>query len=98
VQVEKDILSSEQYKFLFSVEEVNRLVNEGVPFRDAYRQVGRQIEEGKFQPSGELKHTHEGSLGNLSNDRIRQQMTAVLSGFPFDSIRTAEDNLLHPDF
>jgi argininosuccinate lyase len=83
VIIKEDILSDEKYKYLFSVEAVNRLVHTGTPFREAYRQVGGQIEKGEFtfdykQP---LHHTHEGSIGNLSNDRIVEEMKKVLAKF-----------------
>lgn len=98
IEIRKDILKDEQYRFLFSVEEVNHLVNKGMPFREAYREVGRQIESGQFKPSGELTHTHEGSLGNLSNENIRKQWNAVLQEFPFSKIQEAEGRLLSDSF
>lgn len=93
VEVRKDILAEEQYKHLFSVEAVNQLVLQGVPFRDAYQQVGRDIAQGRFQYQGELHHTHEGSLGRLCNDRIRAMMDEVMAGFPFDRVHTALERL-----
>ncbi len=84
VQVSHNILADPKYKYLFSVEAVNELVNKGVPFRDAYKQVGNQIEKGEFNfSSHQLHHTHEGSIGNLSNDKIVQEMNSVLSKFEF---------------
>lgn len=74
--VTENILKDEKYKYLFTVEKINDLVNEGVAFRDAYRQVGNAVAEGTFSYDGELKHTHEGSIGNLCNDQIREQMYA----------------------
>ncbi len=94
VEIKKDILSDEKYKFLFSVEEVNRLVNEGMPFRDAYKKIGKDIEEGNFKYQTDLKHSHEGSIGNLNNGEIRQQMVAVLSTFPFQKIHEAVSSLV----
>jgi argininosuccinate lyase len=83
IEVKDDILKDEKYKYLFSVEAVNELVNKGIPFREAYKQVGDQIEKGefKFDSSQKLHHTHEGSMGNLSNDKIIQSMEAVLQKF-----------------
>jgi argininosuccinate lyase len=76
-------LNDKKYKYLFSVEAVNELVNKGIPFREAYQQVGNQIEKGEFSfdPSKELKHTHEGSIGNLCNEEIGKEMDAVLKKF-----------------
>ncbi|RYY93742.1 MAG: argininosuccinate lyase [Chitinophagaceae bacterium] len=83
VEVRDGILQDEKYKYLFSVEAVNALVNEGVPFREAYRQVGNDIESGSFgwDQSKPLAHTHEGSLGNLGTEAIRARMEEVLKGF-----------------
>ena len=83
IVVKDDILKDEKYKYLFSVEAVNELVNKGIPFREAYKQIGDQIEKGefKFDPSQKLHHIHEGSLGNLSNDKIKKLMDAVLQKF-----------------
>jgi argininosuccinate lyase len=83
MQVKEDILSDEKYKYLFSVEAVNELVNKGIPFREAYKQVGDQIEKGdfSFNHTKGLHHTHEGSIGNLCNEEIVKEMDAVLSKF-----------------
>jgi argininosuccinate lyase len=83
ISFRNDILKEEKYRYLFSVEAVNELVNKGVPFREAYKQVGEQIERGEFNFdfSKGLKHTHEGSLGNLCNDKIQQAMQKVLGKF-----------------
>jgi argininosuccinate lyase len=83
MQVNDGILKDEKYKYLFSVEKVNELVNEGIPFRDAYAQVGNLIDQGKFEfdTSKALHHTHEGSIGNLCNDEISQSMHQVVSRF-----------------
>jgi argininosuccinate lyase len=83
IQVKEAILEDEKFKYLFSVEAVNELVNKGVPFRDAYRQVGNQIDKGEFHfdPKRKLHHTHEGSIGNLSNDKIAEEMEKVLRKF-----------------
>jgi argininosuccinate lyase len=83
IEVRDNILEEEKYKYLFSVEAVNHLVNQGIPFREAYRQVGNAIDEGEFQfdHRQQLHHTHAGSIGNLSNDRIRAEMEKVLQKF-----------------
>jgi argininosuccinate lyase len=70
IQVKENLLADEKYQYLFSVEEVNKLVLQGVPFRDAYKQVGKQIEEGKFRAETNLTHAHEGSIGNLCNEKV----------------------------
>lgn len=94
VKVNEHILDDDKYALLFSVEEVNRLVLEGVPFRDAYKQVGLNIEAGKFVPVKEVHHTHEGSIGNLCNDRISALMQNIVDGFAFNRVNEAEQQLL----
>lgn len=89
IRVKENILAEEQYKFLFSVEEVNKLVLKGMPFRDAYKQVGLAVENGSFTHSTEIKHTHEGSIGNLSNDKINAMMEEVLHKFHFEQANQA---------
>jgi argininosuccinate lyase len=83
IQVKKDILQDEKYKYLFSVEAVNELVNQGIPFREAYQMIGNQIQSGQFSfdQSKSLNHTHEGSLGNLNLSEIRKEMDTVLTKF-----------------
>ena len=83
IQVKDNILADEKYKYLFSVEAVNQLVNKGIPFREAYQQVGNDIEKGSFHfdYTKGLHHTHEGSIGRLNNEEIRQQMAMVLEKF-----------------
>jgi argininosuccinate lyase len=83
IQLKQDILKDEKYKYLFSVEAVNELVNKGISFRDAYKEVGNRIEKGEFHfdTSQKLKHTHEGSIGNLCNDQIKKEMQKVLGKF-----------------
>ncbi|MBL7855671.1 MAG: argininosuccinate lyase [Cyclobacteriaceae bacterium] len=93
--VKEDLLKDDKYKFLFSVEEVNRLVLQGIPFRDAYRQVGRQIESGTFTAPAQVTHTHEGSMGNLCLPEIQAMMNNVLMGFDFATIHRALKNLLN---
>jgi len=94
IEIRKNILEDEKYKFLFSVEEVNKLVLQGVPFRDAYKQVGRAIEEGEFTYSTKVAHTHEGSIGNLCHDEIRHMMEKAMAGFNFDMANSALKKLL----
>ena len=89
MEVRTDIMSEPKYKLAFSVEKVNDLVAEGVPFRDAYRKVASSIADGSFDHSGNLSHTHEGSIGNLCNDRIAQRMESLLSGFGFGKVSDA---------
>jgi argininosuccinate lyase len=94
VEVNHDILKDSRYDYLFSVEEVNRLASSGVPFRDAYKQVGLEIEAGNFKPNKTVNHTHQGSIGNLCNDKIRIYRDDILSQFTFQNVRDAEANLL----
>ncbi len=94
MEIKKDILSDEKHKYLFSVEEVNKLVNNGMPFRDAYKKVGMDIESGHFTHSGTIEHTHEGSIGNLCTQEITGQMNRVLESFPFKKAGAALASLL----
>lgn len=81
MEVKKDLLNDSKYQFLFSVEEVNKLVISGMPFRDAYKKIGLDIEAGQFTYSSDIKHVHEGSIGNLCNSQIADQMALVIKGF-----------------
>ena len=92
--VRHDILDDEKYRYLFSVEEVNRLVLRGVPFRDAYKIVGQSIENQTFNPEKKVAHTHEGSIGNLCNDDISEKAERILRGFNFEKIDAAITQLL----
>jgi argininosuccinate lyase len=94
IEVKKDLLADQKYKYLFSVEAVNKLVLQGVPFRDAYRQVGLSIADGSFTHPPEVRHTHEGSIGNLCNDKIGQAMEAVIQKFQFEKAKIALQQLL----
>ena len=94
VKVNEHILDDERYAPIFSVEEVNRLVLSGVPFRDAYKQVGLEIEAGKFVANKQIYHTHEGSIGNLCTAEIAALMQQVVDGFRFEQVNTAEQTLL----
>ena len=89
IKVREDILSDPKYDAIFSVEEVNRLAREGMPFREAYRKVGAEIENGTFKADHNISHTHEGSIGNLCNDRIQARMDKLTSDFPFAKIDEA---------
>ncbi len=94
IQVNEHILDDPKYDNMFSVEEVNRLATGGMPFRDAYKKVGLDIEAGKFTPDKPVHHPHEGSIGNLCNDKIHELMEQVWSGFNFARTREAENRLL----
>ncbi len=94
IRVNENILSDDKYSLIFSVEEVNRLVLEGVPFRDAYKKVGMEIEAGQFTPGKQVHHTHEGSIGNLCNDRIRILKEQIIDGFGFELMDDAIKKLL----
>ncbi len=89
ITVNEHILDDPRYDLMFSVEEVNRLASEGMPFRDAYKKVGLDIEAGRFTPVKEVHHTHEGSIGNLCNAEIRALMDRVLEGFNFQKAHDA---------
>lgn len=94
IEVKKNLMDNDLYKFAFSVEEVNRRVLAGVPFREAYRQVGLEIEAGNFKPSHEVDHTHLGSLGNLCNVEIKEKMEKVMRQFTFDKMQKATKELV----
>ena len=94
IEVNEHILDNPMYDPMFSVEEVNRLAANGMPFRDAYKKVGLDIEAGQFQTNHEIHHTHEGSIGNLCNDEIGQIMQQTLDGFHFERMTEAERKLL----
>lgn len=93
IEVKTDILEDPKYDYLFSVEVVNRLVLSGVPFREAYRQVGLAIENGTYRPEREVHHTHAGSIGNLCLDRVDNLMRSALEKFDFDRFVRAEEEL-----
>lgn len=94
IEVNKGILEDPRYRYVFSVEEVNKLVLAGVPFRDAYRQVGLAIEAGEFNYTTKVQHTHEGSIGRLCNEQVAQQLQLVLGRFGFGQVHAALDSLL----
>ena len=95
IKVNEHILDDPRYDLMFSVEEVNRLATNGMPFRDAYKKVGLDIEAGQFQPVKEVHHTHEGSIGNLCNDQIQNLMQGIWDGFNFQRVEEAERKLLN---
>ncbi len=92
--INKALVKDKKYKYMFSVEEVNKLVLEGIPFRDAYKQVGKSITDGTFNPSLTIKHSHAGSIGNLCNKDIQKKMTDVLKQFNFEKTESAVKKLL----
>jgi argininosuccinate lyase len=94
IEVKKNILDDEKYKYLFSVEEVNKLVLQGMPFRDAYKKVGMDIEQNNFQYGTAVNHTHEGSIGNLGTAEIRKNMTAAIEAFNFSKVERSLERLL----
>ena len=95
IKVNEHILDDDKYALVFSVEEVNKRVLNGVPFRDAYKQVGLEIEAGQFVPQKQVNHTHEGSIGNLSNDKIAALMKEIMNTFQFEKVNQAEKKLIH---
>lgn len=95
IKVNEQILDDDKYSFIFSVEEVNKLAAEGMPFRDAYKKVGMEIENGNFRPNKEVHHTHEGSIGNLCNENITLLKQKTIDQFDFSIIEKAEVALLN---
>ena len=94
IKVNEHILDDKRYDAMFSVEEVNRLAAEGMPFRDAYKKVGLDIEAGNFTPNKNIHHTHEGSMGNLCNNEIKKIMDQTWQRFGFERVDTAINKLL----
>lgn len=94
ISVNEHLLDDPRYDLMFSVEEVNRRATEGTPFRDAYRQVGIEINQGQFTPRKDIHHTHEGSIGNLCTAEVRALMDSVWDKFGFDKVNAAEQALL----
>ena len=92
--VNTNLLVDDRYKYVFSVEDVNKLVMQGVPFRDAYKIVGNQINAGTYEPSREVDHTHAGSIGNLCLEQIAGKMKSVITGFSFQQIESVYTSLL----
>lgn len=94
IKVNEHILDDKRYDAMFSVEEVNRLASSGVPFRDAYKKVGLEIEAGQFTPNKNIHHTHEGSIGNLCTERVAALMDSIWQKFQFEKVDAAVDALL----
>ncbi len=94
IVVKENILAEDKYKFLFSVEEVNKLVLAGTPFRDAYKKVGLDIEQGNYNPDRKVSHTHEGSIGNLCLEDINRSMDEAIAKFNFKKVNDALKELL----
>jgi len=94
ISIKNDIVNDEQFKYLFTVEEMNKLVLQGIPLRDAYKNIGEQVESGNFSTDYKLNHVHEGSMGNLQTKQIRNKMTEVMSAFDFKKANAAIDKLL----
>ena len=94
IDVKKDILDDEKYKYLFTVEEMNKLVLQGMPLRDAYKKIGADVENKTFEAGKKLDHTHEGSIGNLQNKEINEMMDNIISRFNFKKVNDALQKLL----
>ena len=93
--VKKDLMKDPRYKYAFSVEEVNKRVLEGMPFGNAYREVGLEIESGRFVAPETIKHSHEGSIGNLCNKEIKKKFDDLMNGFTFAQVNKALEELLN---
>jgi argininosuccinate lyase len=94
ISIKENILADEKYKYLFSVEAVNKLVLSGIPFRDAYKKVGLDIEKGDYHPDRSVNHTHEGSIGNLNLPEIKAAMSSIVDSFQFNRFHNAISKLL----
>jgi len=94
IDVKKDILNDEKYQYLFTVEEMNKLVLQGMPLRDAYKKIGGDVENKSFKTDMKVKHTHEGSIGNLQNDAINKMMENIINRFNFTKVNDALQQLL----
>ena len=94
LKINTEILDDEKYKYIFSVEELNKKVLKGTPFRDAYKQVGEEIANNTYQPEKKIHHTHEGSIGNLCNDKIKLKFEKILQEFPFKKVENKIKQLL----
>ena len=92
--INTSILDDEKYKYLFTVEEVNKEVLAGTPFREAYAKISKAIQDGIYKSAKEIHHTHEGSIGNLCNDKITEKMNAILTEFNFELAENALKKLL----
>ena len=93
MEVEKNLLEDPKYDLIFSVENLNDLVLQGIPFRDAYIQMGQSINEGNFSPKRDLNHTLAGSIGNLCNDKLEANMSKLMTDFNFQKVHLAFQKL-----
>ena len=94
IEIKKDILNDEKYKYLFTVEEMNKLVLQGMPLRDAYKKIGEEVENNTFKTDMKMNHTHEGSIGNLQNEQIASMMNKIIKRFDFKKVNDALQKLL----
>lgn len=94
IEVKEDIVSDPRYNYIFSVEQVNSMVVGGVPFREAYKSVGMAIEEGRYEPSRKVEHTHEGSIGNLCTEEVASMMNEIVDSFNYSSVEAALNRLV----
>ncbi|MEO8960317.1 MAG: argininosuccinate lyase [Ginsengibacter sp.] len=94
IEIKKNILADEKYKYLFTVEEMNKLVLQGIPLRDAYKQIGNDVDNGLFKTDMKVSHSHTGSIGNLQNGQINGMMEKVISRFNFQAVNDALQQLL----
>lgn len=94
LEIKENILDDEKYKYIFSVEQVNKEVISGVPFRDAYAKVSKSIQDDKYTPDKNINHTHEGSIGNLCNQKIREKMNKILTDYNFKKVENALTKLI----
>jgi argininosuccinate lyase len=94
IDVNPEVMEDERYNDIFSVEEVNKHVLKGIPFRNAYKMVAEEIKKGTFKPDKKINHKHEGSIGNLCNDMIEQKLDGIMYQFNFMKSETAMKNLL----
>ena len=90
ISINPEATNDERYKYMYSVELVNQLVLEGMPFRDAYKEVGKRIQEGSFEVPEKLHHTHEGSIGKLCNEEISMRFGHVMQYFTAESLKTRQ--------
>ncbi len=94
MEINSDVIDQKKYDYLFTVEEVNRLVLSGIPFRDAYKKVGLDVEQDKFEPNREIDHSHSGSIGNLMLDEIKKEFDEKLRSFNSSAVQNSIDALI----
>lgn len=95
IEVKRNLLQHPQYTYLYTVEAVNELVMQGVPFREAYQQVGKAVEDGTYQYKGSIQHTHEGSIGNLCTAQIQQKLNQHYTNINYQQVEQAIQRLLN---